>query len=277
MGITILFGTTGKGKTTLMTHFGNLDMYDYLRTERMLDFGLELTKNNGVKLNLPNNCVYANYTINGFKFRHEEFKSTYINPYRVGFANSRIKTEFMPTHAVLLITEGQKYFNSRMSKEFPDWASRWYEAHRHNENEVYIDVQRPGLIDQNIRDLARFIEIREKRNIMRGKRIVGIEWDVRICEDSSALDLYLKSGKQDKSCYTEETIVADYNVHDCFNSHMYRPKYYQKFIDDNFKGIALDEDKEWDKDTIERYIMFLKEHDDEYPVGFYKSDRAVAA
>jgi hypothetical protein len=46
-----------------------------------------------------------------------------------------------------------------MSKAFPDWQSRWYEQHGHNNLDIWLDTQRPMLIDVNIRELSQFVEI----------------------------------------------------------------------------------------------------------------------
>lgn len=79
--------------------------------------------------------------------------------YRLGYFNDKIETHLIPPFTTIGITEGQKYFNSRMSMYFPDWQSRFYEQHGHNYIDIFIDVQRPNLIDINIRELACFIEV----------------------------------------------------------------------------------------------------------------------
>ena len=75
-----------------------------------------------------------------------------------------VETHLNYPYEVIGIQEAQKYLNSRKSKNFPDWQSRWYEQHRHNNLDILMDVQRPGLVDVNIRELAQFIDIQDMEN-----------------------------------------------------------------------------------------------------------------
>ena len=108
---------------------------------------------------IPKHCVSANYDMTFHKYRYSPRYSRRINPYRLGFANPFVDTHFNLPFECIFITEAQKYLNSRMSVYFPDWQSRWYEQHGHNDLDMFLDTQRPMLIDVNIRELSRFIEI----------------------------------------------------------------------------------------------------------------------
>lgn len=94
-----------------------------------------------------------------YKYRYSPRFSRRINPFRLGFANDFVQTHFNLPFECIFITEAQKYLNSRMSMYFPDWQSRWYEQHGHNDLDIWLDTQRPMLIDVNIRELSQFIEI----------------------------------------------------------------------------------------------------------------------
>ena len=153
-----------------------------------------------------------------------------------------------------------------MSLFYPDWQSRWFEQHGHNNYDIYIDVQRPKLIDLNIRELAEFIEILDKKNRTdKNGRIVSIKWTIRRFAGSSELDQYLSSGKRDATTYTQETIIANYNVHDCYNSQMCKPKFYDGHMDSDFDTKTA----ELLQENFDGYIKYLKELDDELPDGFY--------
>lgn len=271
MAITIIFAPPRYGKTVLMTHLLNTIMYDRERSREMWA-EIEDKNNNGFSLTMPKHCVSANYDIKGKKFGYSPRFSYRINPFRLGYANKYVKTHFVAPYSAIGITEGQKYLNSRMSAWFPDWQSRWYEQHGHNYIDVFIDTQRPMLIDVNIRELSSFIEIIKltKKYDNNGK-IVGLEWLVRKIENSNLLDRYFASGKQDKACYTEETIMADYNVFECYNGRSCKPKHYEGHFDEDFDL----QESEPVVESIVGYIDYLEKFDDEVPDKFYQK-RSVA-
>ena len=155
---------------------------------------------------------------------------------------------------------------------YPDWQSRWYEQHGHNNYDIFIDVQRPKLIDINIRELACFIEIIKKTNITdENGRIKQIKWLVRKFAGSAELEQYFNSGKRDTSCFDEEIITANYNVHACYNSQMCKPKFYEGHLDEDFdtaEHTPIVED-------IDGYIRYLQECDDELPKDFYNLKRGA--
>jgi len=269
--ITIIFGVPRAGKTALMTHLLNQALYDRDRYKQM-KYAIAHKNANGFNLSLPRHSVCANYDIVGRKFGYSSRLSRRVNPFRLGYVNDKVKTHFIEPHSVIGITEGQKYFNSRMSMYYPDWQSRWFEQHGHNDYDIFIDVQRPKLIDLNIRELASFIEIISKTNRLdKNGKIVSIKWVVRRFLGSCELEQYLASGKKDSTCYTTEIIVAKYNVHDCYDSQMCKPKFYDGHIGADF------DTKEHEPlvEDIGGYIKYLKELDDELPDNFYEKKRGI--
>jgi hypothetical protein len=89
---------------------------------------------------------------------------------------------------------------------------------------------------------------------------------VRRFASSAELDEYFNSGKKDNSCYVEEIITANYNIHDCYNSQMCKPKFYEGHLTSNFDTVEHEPLEE----TMEGYIKYLQEMDDEMPKDFYK-------
>lgn len=143
-----------------MTHLGREVAFDRQRTRAMQLELLDKQRNGFENIKtIPNHCLSANYDIVARKFGYSPRLSRRINPYRLGFSNSYVKTHFNFPYECILIQEGQKYLNSRMSMYFPEWQSRWYEQHGHDNIDIFIDTQRPMLIDVNIRELASFIEV----------------------------------------------------------------------------------------------------------------------
>lgn len=264
--ITIIFAPPRKGKTVYMTHRLNCLAFDRERTKNMNN-ELALKNANGFNLSLQPHCVSANYDVCCRKFGYSKQYSRKINPYRLGFSNDYVKTHFNLPYEAIGITEAQKYLNSRMSVYFPEWQSRWYEQHGHNHLDIFLDTQRPMLIDVNIRELAEFIEIINldiKYNSL-GK-ISKLIWKIRKIANSKLFDKYISSGGNDSSLYTEETVVADYDVFTCYDSYSCKPKFYDGHIDEDFD---VERAKEIGK-TKQDYIKYLEENDDELPKKYYQ-------
>lgn len=266
--ITIIFAPPRTGKTVLMTHLANTAAFNKERNSLMRREILRKRANGFSHLRtIPIHCVSANYDMSFHKYRYSVRYNRRINPYRLGFANPFVETHFNLPYEVICITEAQKYLNSRMSMYFPDWQSRWYEQHGHNNLDIYLDTQRPMLIDVNIRELSQFIEVIkldvEYDCYGQPNKLV---WLVRRVDNSSLYDKYMTSGKQDTSCYTEDVIVADYNVFACYDSQSCKPKFYEGHFNEDFDynpATPLPQ-------TFEGYIQYLQQNDDELPDNFYQ-------
>ena len=266
--ITIIFAPPRTGKTCFMTHVANGYAFDKARNRAMAReiVGKIQSGFNGIKT-VPINCVSANYDMTFKRYRYSPRFSRRINPYRLGFDNPFVKTHFNLPYEVICITEAQKYLNSRLSMYFPDWQSRWYEQHGHNDLDVYLDTQRPMLIDVNIRELSQFIEIVKLDIAYDGfGKPCSLTWHIRRIENSSLFDKYMASGKQDKSCYTAEVVTADYNVFACYDSQCCKPKFYQGHFDEDFDYSPSEPTAQ----TLEGYIRYLEQNDDELPEGYYQ-------
>lgn len=264
--ITIIFAPPRTGKTCFMTHLLNNYAFDRERFKLMRK---EITSKNkgGFNLSIPNHCVASNYDIKFRKYGYSPRYNRRINPYKLGFSNKFVKTHFNLPYEVLGITEAQKYLNSRMSLYFPDWQSRWYEQHGHDDIDIFLDTQRPMLIDVNIRELARFIEIVKLEVLYEDRKVKKLKWTIRKIDNSSLFDKYMSSGKKDESCYEEEVVIADYNVVSLYNSQSCKPKFYEGHLDEDFD---LEYSTETDE-SLEGYVKFLQEYDDELPDNFYQS------
>ena len=264
--ITIIFAPPRTGKTCFMTHLLNNYAFDRERFKLMRQ---EITSKNkgGFNLSIPKHCVASNYDIKFRKYGYSPRYNRRINPYKLGFSNKFVKTHFNLPYEVIGITEAQKYLNSRMSLYFPDWQSRWYEQHGHDDIDIFLDTQRPMLIDVNIRELARFIEIVKLEVLYEDRKVKKLKWTIRKIDNSSLFDKYMSSGKKDESCYEEEVVVADYNVFSLYNSQSCKPKFYEGHLDEDFD---LEYSTETDE-SLEGYVKFLQEYDDELPDNFYQS------
>jgi len=266
--ITIIFAPPRTGKTCFMTHIAHEAAFNSSRNRKMMKeiVTKQLSGFENIKT-IPNHCVSANYDMKFKKFRYSPRFNRRINPYRLGFANPFVKTHFNLPFEVICITEAQKYLNSRMSMYFPDWQSRWYEQHGHNDLDIYLDTQRPMLIDVNIRELSQFIEIiKLDFGYNDYGQINELRWKIRKIDNSSLFDRYIASGKKDSSCYTEETVIANYNVFACYDSQSCKPKFYEGHFNEDFDY----EKAELTEETLEGYLEYLQKNDDELPPNFYQ-------
>lgn len=273
--ITIIFAPPRTGKTCFLTHVACTTAFDRARTRQMqAEISSKIANGFNDLRTIPLHSVSANYDIVLRKFGYRPRYSRRINPYKLGFANPFVETHFTLPFECICITEAQKYLNSRMSNYFPDWQSRFYEQHGHNSLDIWLDTQRPMLIDVNIRELSQFIEI-VKLDMQYDDfgRVCRLKWHIRHIDNSGLFDKYMASGKQDSSCYTADTVTADYNVFDCYDSQSCKPKFYDGHIQ---AGEDFDyEQAKITDETYDGYLRYLKECDDEIPDDFYKVRKAT--
>ena len=275
--ITIIFAEPRAGKTCFMTHTANQIAFDYRRNKAMQTELLQKINSGFTCIQtIPQHCVSANYDIILRRFRCSPRLSRRINPYRLGFANKLVETHFNIPYEAIFITEAQKYLNSRMATYFPDWQSRWYEQHGHNNLDIWLDTQRPMLIDVNVRELSHFIHIHHLEiEYGRFGQPCCLRWTIRKIPNSGLFDRYMSSGMRDKDCYEEEVVTADYNVFRSYDSRCCKPKFYagHEYDDIDYQTAQITEE------SFDGYMQFLREFDDELPDNFYvkRSEKNKAA
>ncbi len=200
--ITIISGIPGAGKTALMTRFALMHIKgaqahrdlkaSYTLIDRLNAGGFAYTKPSG-------HLVFADYTI--LAGAQNRIRSWECNGFNLGLydtADDGNPTMFLPPASWVYLDEAQKYFNSRESKKLSDYVSRFYELHRHYRLNVYMTVQRPMLIDKNIRELVAellYIEKLEHKKV--DGRIVSSTWTCRLFTNAEAGIAYVDSGKKD--------------------------------------------------------------------------------
>lgn len=225
--ITIIFGAPGSGKSSLNTFF----LKQTYRTagRRMLEQARRYIAAENARRATPLTApeqppIFANYRVR-FKTGYEKwFEPYFVNGYYLGLPNDKMPTQFIPPYSAVFLGESQRYYNSRKSKTLPDWVSRFFEMHRHYHIDIYLDVQRPILIDANIRELCKkFIEIRAmEHGYDDAGRIVQTVFRTREFERWGAVEQYLNMGGTD---YTENEYANDGNIFRAFDSYSYFREY----------------------------------------------------
>lgn len=218
--ITIITGAPGAGKSSIEAYFIDRTYREQGRelfescTQRII----ELNKHRLHPLSLPDRPpIFSDFKVR-FKVGYDKyFEPYYINGFFFGLANDRMDTQFLPPGAKIFFDEGQRYYNSRKSANFPDHVSRAVEIHRHYDIDMYITVQRVMLIDSNVRSLCRrFIEVQEMIN---RKNDVGdvifTMWRCREFYNWQDYEEYLEHGA---ATYTETTYSYEGNIFECYDS-----------------------------------------------------------
>lgn len=233
--ITIIFGPPRIGKTALMTKFLNDAIFDHSRNRAMQATINAKNEYEGYNLTIPQHCVSANYEATLKRVGYYPRKVRVIDPNKLGFYNEEEKTHFILPYETFAIMEAQSYYNSRKFASFPEWRSNLFEQHGHNNLTFYLDTQRPGLIDVNIRELSQFIEVRAL-DVAYDKHgwFKNMSWVCRFFDNCGLVDEYMRSGKKDKGLYEEGVITADYNVFEQYSSWALEPKFYVGHKKDDF-------------------------------------------
>ena len=228
--ITIVFAPPGHGKTAYLTvnaeGFLNRGPISQELYESTCAY-VESLNAEGFNYTLPEHApVYSNYWIGARSGWNEITESYYIDGFHMGFPNKYVPVFNVYPGSKIFLSEAQRYYNSRNSAYFPEWVSRYFEEHRHFDLDIWLDVQRPALIDVNIRDIAeRFVEILEVR-LQRCETAVDRHWQTvfEVVIYNSYADVEAGNGVQD-------TQVFDVNVFECYESQSYFRSFLPSAVD----------------------------------------------
>ncbi len=198
--ITVIYAGPGAGKGCLQTHLVE-ELYHNSGFDIFTDSCALIDEiNSTYKRNLtkPDRVpIFTDFEVK-FKVDYEKFYSTYfLNGYYFGLENDRLPTMYVPPGSKIFLSEVQRYYDARKHSSLPDFVSRAYEMHRHFKIDFTMDLQRLGLLDLNIKELAsRFIYI-EKLNVV--KNIVGditlVEWFCREFDFWKDADAYIDENR----------------------------------------------------------------------------------
>lgn len=205
--ITIIIGDPGVGKTALMAHFATQYM--------IYDPDIELCKQKiatynsmGYNLSVPQHLVFTDFKVTTSALGID-LESYFINGYYVGMPNAQHPTQFLPPFSKLFKSEGQRYYDSRNYDKFSWFISQFFEQHRHYGLMIFIDCQRLGLIDKNIRDIATKIILVQSmvNDIDSYGHVLANHWQCREFPNSRLAEMYLE--RQDDSIGTPVEYTHD--------------------------------------------------------------------
>ena len=225
--ITVVCGLPGSGKSSLMAKFIK-DIY-FTEGRKLLNTCCnrvnEINSSRKNKLTLPDKTpIYSDFEVK-FLVGYKKYYSTYfINGYYFGLKNDDVPIINVPPFSKVFLTEVQRYYDSRKSKTLPDFVSRLFEMHRHNFYDIYLDLQRIGLLDLNIRDLsARIIEVcnMEHKYDYLGS-VTSTTWNCHIFDCWEDFDKYL-NGVNKKAKSVEFTNFGD--IFKCYDSYSYASEF----------------------------------------------------
>lgn len=214
--------------------------------------------------------VFSDYPIQYWALNCAPRESYLASGFKLGLPNRQYRDIMLvPPGSQIHLSEGQRYFNSRMSRFLADFISRYYEMHRHYNLNIFIDVQRAQLIDLNLREIAgRFIEVQSlKHKFAVNGQIKSSVWITREFDSSFELDRYFESGK---SANMGKVLKYKFNgcIFDFYNSENCFPAFFantDKYIDFTYlqhRHVNY---------TIEDFAYYNAYLGSEVPKGYYKS------
>lgn len=249
--ITIIYGPPGVGKGCLQAAMIE-KLYNEIGYEVfdncctcIDEYNLANKRNLTKPIRVP---IFSDFEVK-FKVDYEKYYSTYfLNGYYFGLENNRLPTMYIPPHSKVFLNEVQRYYDSRKHSSLPDFVSRAYEMHRHYFIDITMDLQRLGLLDLNIRELAnRVIYIKDLKIIKDSLgNIVRLIWNCREFDSACDADNYI-----DKKENVGKDISFTYNgcVFDNYNSFAN----FGKFIPDRYHDFVYCEHN--DKSIYSEILM----------------------
>lgn len=221
--ITVIFGAPGVGKSSLEAMFLKklYEEHGFELLERTKELIDDANKKRSNKLSYPDKPpIFADFKVKFLVDYEEYYEPYFINGFYAGLPNDRLPVQFIPPGSKIFLSEVQRYYDSRKSSSMPNFISRAFEMHRHYSLDFWLDVQRPTLIDLNIRELCkRFIEVIEMENTLNS--VGDVTRSVFRCREFGCwrdVAQYLETGAK---TYRDTVFIHDGNIFDCFDSFNY--------------------------------------------------------
>ncbi len=267
--ITAIIGRPGSGKTAYLTC---LALKYLLNTQegkvllRNCISQVELLNAQGFNYSIPSSPpVYTNYPVSAHIGYQKRRDSYWIDGFRMGFENEFVETVPVLPGSKIFMTEVQRYYNSRMSTQLPDWVSRFFEEHRHFLLDIFLDLQRLGLLDINIRELLEcVIEVANvKHETAYNGKVIQSEFTLRVWKDAASAETFISDRNKNNYDLVKETF--DFNVFDAYKSRSFFDAFLPKndfMLMDHVGRVVNGVDLDFKKAVYAQTA----------PYGFYKKD-----
>ena len=273
MGMTIIIGEPGAGKTALLSRF----LADFIENgfDRYISCKREINKlNEGGFINLePPPLKHTCYADFDFKI-NRRIKAYSVSGFEIGLPNPYFKTRYFAPYSIFFLDEAQKYFDSRMSKYIREEVYRWFQLHRHNHYEIYMTCQRLGNIDVNIRSIADkyiYVEGCEVKEDKYGQ-IINVTWKVREFKSCDTAEQYMMARERKEISKLGESITykTDLPIFNYYDSYGCKPAFYRNL--ENYNNIKFEYFTENGYQfTLESFVEFNETHYFVAPEGYYKN------
>lgn len=224
MSITVIFGEPGVGKSSYMCAIAKGFFY---QGQTLLNESIKfLTKRQekygyGTGLTIPNKPpIFSDFKMHFPEDYEQDFETFYVNGFFLSLPDGDRKIMRVAPCSKIFLSEAQRYYDSRKSSTMPSGVARFYEMHRHYGLDIYMDMQRPMLLDKNIREIAsKFVEVVSmKHTYSKIGNILSTTWKTRVWTSWAEVERYREKGVKN---YTIETLTNYNDIYDCYDSHEY--------------------------------------------------------
>ena len=236
--ITIIFGSNGVGKSSLMTHFLNESAFDARRIFQGQKEVFCLNQDLGLNIPTPDHLTYLNGAATFRKVGFDPRENLQLYPGRLGIqseAPEDVKCQFILPYATLGIDEAQTWFSSR-DGHVENYQFSFFEKHRHNNLNIYMSTTRARLIDLRIRELAQGMHVLSRKVTEDGYGRMKVEWLVNLI-DVGEMEGYINAPIQDRKLYARKTkITCNRNIFEIYDPESCKDLFYKGFSGSDFKG-----------------------------------------
>ncbi len=270
--ITVIFGKPGHGKTAYLSSIGLKYLGCTAEASELKQNSIEQIRflnSRGFNYSMPDRPpVYTNYPLSaqiGYKKRRDSY---YVDGFHLGLENDFVPVIPVVPGSKILMTEVQRYYNSRVpAKDFSDWVSRYFEEHRQFSLDIYLDLQRLGLLDLNVRDICEdIVEVVDvEHKIDYAGNVLESEFLLRKWSSLSAAEAFISNNSLKNYDLVKERFTG--NVFESYKSKQFFDAFLPKkdFMFLEHVGEIIDDND----------LSFVKAvYRQTAPYGFYKSEAA---
>lgn len=224
MSINVIFGEPGVGKSSYMCatakgffYEGQTLLNESIRflQKRQEKFGY------GTGLKIPEKPpIFSDFKMHFPEDYEQDFETFYVNGFFLSLPDGERRIMRVAPKSKIFLSEAQRYYDSRKSSTLPSGVARFYEMHRHYGLDIYMDMQRPMLLDKNIREIAsKFIEVLSmKHTYSKIGNITSTTWKTRVWTSWAEVLRFQETGKKN---YVIETLINYGDIYDCYDSFEY--------------------------------------------------------